>query len=123
MQFGPLASAIEYIRAGTLRALAVTTPTHSDALPGVPTVAELLPGFEVSAWQGLAAPRDTPVQVIERLNKEVNAALADPKLKGRLADLGTTLLPPGSPADFRKLIARDTEKWAKVVRFAGIKVE
>jgi len=123
VQFGPLASAIEYIKAGTLRVLAVTTATRSEALPGIPTVAELLPGFEVSAWQGLGAPRDTPAQVIDKLNREVNAALADPKLKARLADIGTTLLPPGSPADFGKLIARDTEKWAKVVRFAGIKID
>jgi tripartite-type tricarboxylate transporter receptor subunit TctC len=123
VQFGPLASAIEYIKAGTLRVLALTTAARSDALPGVPTVAETLPGFEMTAWQGLGAPRNTPLGVIDRLNKEVNAALANPALRARFADLGTTLLPPGSPADFARLIARDTEKWAEVVRFAAIKVD
>jgi tripartite-type tricarboxylate transporter receptor subunit TctC len=120
--FGPVASSIQYIRAGTLRALAVTKATRSEALPDVPSMAEFLPGFEVSGWQGLAAPRNTPAGVIDMLNKEVNAALTDPKLKARFADLGTTLL-PGSPADFAKLIASDTEKWAKVVSFAGIKAD
>jgi tripartite-type tricarboxylate transporter receptor subunit TctC len=120
--FGPVAPSIQHLRAGTLRALAVTTATRSEALPNIPTVAEFLPGYEVSAWQGLAAPKGTPADIIEVLNKEINAALADPALKARLFDLGTAPL-PGSPADFEKLVAIDTEKWAKVVKTAGIKAD
>jgi tripartite-type tricarboxylate transporter receptor subunit TctC len=113
-------SSIEYVRAGTLRALAVTTAARSKALPDVPTVAEFLPGFEASFWAGVGAPKTTPADVVDRINKEINTGLADPNLKARLFDLGATVL-PGSPADFRKLIADETEKWAKVVKFSGAK--
>jgi tripartite-type tricarboxylate transporter receptor subunit TctC len=115
-------SSIEYIRAGRLRALAVTTATRSDALPDVPTVGEFVPGYEASNWFGLGAPKATPAEIVEKLNKEINAALADPKMKARLADLGGTPL-AGSPADFGKLIADETEKWGKVIRSANIKPE
>jgi tripartite-type tricarboxylate transporter receptor subunit TctC len=119
--FGPIAPSINHIRAERLRALAVTTAKRSESLPDVPTVSEFLPGYAVSAWQGVVAPKHTPADVIATLNKEINAALADPKLKARFTDLGTAVL-PGSPADFGKLIADDTKKWAKVVKAAGIKV-
>src|SRR5262249_35023792 len=115
-------SSIEYIRAGRLRALAVTTATRSDALPDVPTVGEFVPGYEASNWFGLGAPKATPAEIVDKLNKEVNAALDDPKMKARLADLGGTVL-PGSPADFSKHIAEETEKWAKVIRAANIKLD
>jgi tripartite-type tricarboxylate transporter receptor subunit TctC len=118
--FSNLPGSIEYIRAGKLRALAVTTATRSEALPDVPAVGDFVPGYESSAWFGLGVPRDTPAEIIDKLNKEVNAGLADPKLKARLADLGGTVL-AGSPADFSKLIADETEKWAKVVKFSGAK--
>jgi tripartite-type tricarboxylate transporter receptor subunit TctC len=111
-------ASIEYIRAGTLRPLAVTTATRSDALPDVPTVSEFVPGYEASARYGVGAPKNTPAEIIDRLNKEINAGLADPKMKVRLAELGGTVL-PGSPADFGRLIAEETEKWAKVVKFSG----
>ena len=114
------AASIEYIRAGKLRALAVTGPTRSEALPDIPTVGEFVPGYEASGWFGVGAPRNTPAEIVDRLNKEINAALADPKIKARLADLGGTVL-AGSPADFGKLIADETEKWGKVVKFAGAK--
>jgi tripartite-type tricarboxylate transporter receptor subunit TctC len=117
-----MATSIGYIRTGKLRALAVTTATRSEALPDIPTLSGFLPGFEASQWIGLVAPKDTPAEIIGRLNREINAALADLKMKARLANLGGTVL-PGSPADFGKLIAEDTEKWAKVVKFAGIKLE
>jgi tripartite-type tricarboxylate transporter receptor subunit TctC len=120
--FESMLAAIGYIRAGTLRALAVTTTRRSEALPDIPTVAEFVPGYEVSAWYGVGAPRATPAGIVEKLNKEINAGLADPKIKARLADLGGTPL-VGSPADFGKLIADETEKWAKVVKFANIKPE
>ena len=120
--FASMASSIEYIRAGKLRALAMTTATRSEALPDIPTVAEFVPGYEASTWSGVGAPKATPAEIVEKLNKEVNAALADPKMKARLADLGGTVL-AGSPADFGKLIAEDTEKWAKVIRAANIKPE
>ena len=113
---------IEHIRAGKLRALAVTTATRSAALPDVPTVGDFLPGFEASVWLGIGAPKNTPAEIIEKLNKEVNAALADPKMKARLADLGSTVL-GGSPSDFGTLIADETEKWGKVIRAANIKAE
>jgi tripartite-type tricarboxylate transporter receptor subunit TctC len=100
----------------------VTTPKRLDALPDVPTVADFLPGFEASAWQGLCAPKGTPADVVNRLNKEVKAAVADPKIKGQLEDLSLRVL-SGTPADFAKFIADDTEKWAKVVKFAGIKAD
>jgi tripartite-type tricarboxylate transporter receptor subunit TctC len=120
--FAPIPSSIEYIRAGKLRALAVTTATRSGELPDIPTVGEFVPGYEGSAWYGVGAPKNTPVEIIEILNKEINVALADPKFSARLADLGGMLL-PGSPADFGKLIAEETEKWGKVVRAANIKPE
>ena len=113
---------IGHIKSGKLRALAVTTATRLDLLPDIPTVAEYLPGYEVSAWFGIGAPRNTPADIIEKLNKEINAALADPNIKARLADLGGTAL-AGSAADFAKLIAEETEKWAKVIRAANIKAE
>jgi tripartite-type tricarboxylate transporter receptor subunit TctC len=118
----PAAASIEYIKAGRLRALAVTTSQRLEVLPDVPTVGDFLPGYEASAWFGVAAPRNTPAEIVDVLNREINAGLADPKLKARLADLGGTVL-PGSPADFGKLIAEETEKWAKVIKFAGIKPE
>jgi tripartite-type tricarboxylate transporter receptor subunit TctC len=122
VMFAAMPSAIEYIRAGKLRALAVTTATRSPALPDIPTVGEFIPGYEASSWYGVGVPRNTPTDIIERLNKEINAGLADPKLKSRLVDLGGTLL-IGSPADFAKLIADETDKWAKVVRFSGAKAD
>jgi tripartite-type tricarboxylate transporter receptor subunit TctC len=122
VMFATMPSSIEYIRAGKLRALAVATATRSEALPDVPTVGEFVPGYEASSWSGLGAPRATPAEIVDKLNKEVNAALDDPKMKARLADLGGVAL-PGSPADFGKLIADETEKWAKVIKFAGIKAE
>jgi tripartite-type tricarboxylate transporter receptor subunit TctC len=115
-------ASIDYIRTGKLRALAVTTATRSEALPDIPSVGEFVPGYEASAWWGVGAPKDTPADIVEKLNKEINAALADPKMKARLADLGCTVL-AGSPSDFRKLIAEETEKWGKVVKSTGIKAE
>jgi tripartite-type tricarboxylate transporter receptor subunit TctC len=120
--FGSTSLTIEQIRAGKLRPLAVTTATRSEALPDVPTVDEFVPGYEASGWSGIGAPKGTPAEIVEKLNKEINAALADPKIKARLADLeGTPLV--GSPADFGKLIAEETEKWGKVIRAANIKPE
>ena len=113
-------ASIQHIRAGKLRALAVTTASRSEVLPDVPTVGEFVPHYEASGWYGIGAPKGTLVQIIDMLNKEINAALGDPKMKARLADLGGTPL-VGSPADFGKLIAEETEKWGKVVKFAGIK--
>jgi tripartite-type tricarboxylate transporter receptor subunit TctC len=120
--FDPLPASIEHIRAGKLRALAITTASRSEVLPDVPTVGEFVPGYEASGWYGIGAPKGTPVEIIDMLNKEINAALGDPKMKARLADLGATPL-VRSPADFGKLIADDTEKWGKVIRAAGIKAE
>jgi tripartite-type tricarboxylate transporter receptor subunit TctC len=122
VMFDNLTSSIEHVRTGKLRALAMTTVARSEALPDVPTVGDFLPGFEASGLYGLGAPKATPAAIIERLNQEINAGLADPKIKARVADLGGTML-PGSPADFGKLIAEETEKWAKVVKFARIKPE
>jgi tripartite-type tricarboxylate transporter receptor subunit TctC len=116
--FDNMPSSVEYLKAGKLRPLAVTTAARADALPGVPTVAETVPGYEASAWFGLGAPKGTPAEIVDKLNAAVNAGLADPKLKARLADLGGTML-TGPPADFGKLIAAETEKWAKVVKFSG----
>jgi len=116
--FNPLPETIEYIKAGKLRALAVTTAARSEALPDTPALGDFLPGFDASSWYGIGAPRNTPGAVIDRLNAEINAALAEPKARARLADLGGTVL-PGSPADFADLIARETEKWARVVKFSG----
>ena len=118
--FPGLPPSIEHIRAGKLRALAVTTATRSDALPDIPIVGEFVPGYEASPWWGVGVPRNTSAEIIDKLNSEINAALADSKIKARLADLGGTVL-PGSPADFGKLIAEETEKWAKVIRAANIK--
>jgi tripartite-type tricarboxylate transporter receptor subunit TctC len=118
--FDNMPGSIGYIRAGKLRPLAVTTATRSDLLPEVPAVGEFVPGYEASAWYGVGAPRNTPAAVITRLNREINAALVDPATKARLIDIGGTTL-PGSPADLQKLIAQETEKWAKVVRFSGAK--
>ncbi len=118
--FPSLGSSIEYVRAGTLRALAVTGSTRSDALPDLPPVADTLPGYEAASFYGIGAPRNTPAEIVEVLNKAVNAGLADPKLKSRLTDLGSMPL-PGPPATFGKLIADETEKWGKIIRFAGIK--
>jgi tripartite-type tricarboxylate transporter receptor subunit TctC len=115
-------ASIGYIKAGRLRTLAVTTATRWDGLPDIPTVGEFVPGYEASYWAGIGAPKATPAEIVEKLNKEINAGLADPKIKARLAELGSTPL-VGSPADFGKLIADDTEKWAKVIKFAGIKPE
>jgi tripartite-type tricarboxylate transporter receptor subunit TctC len=120
--FAVVTTAIEYIRAGKLRALAVTSATRQEVLPDIPTVADFLPGYEASGWFGLFAPKNTPAETVHKLNKEINAALADPKVKARLADLGGTVV-PGSPADFGKLVVDDKEKWAKVIRAANIKPE
>jgi tripartite-type tricarboxylate transporter receptor subunit TctC len=118
--FATMGGSIEYIRGGKLRPLAVTTTTRSAALPDIPTMADFLPGYEATAWLGLVAPKNTPAEITEKLNKEINTALADPRTKARFAELGLTVL-PGSRADFEKLIANDTEKWAKVIKFAGAK--
>jgi tripartite-type tricarboxylate transporter receptor subunit TctC len=122
VMFDNLPGSIEYIRAGNTRALAVTTTTRSDALPDMPTVADFVPGYEVSAWFGLGAPKNTAKEIIDRLNEEINSAFADAKMKGRLAALGGIAL-AGSPADFGKVISDETEKWGKVVRAANIKPE
>src|SRR5262249_49242764 len=120
--FASMTSSVEYIRAGRLRALAITTATRSEVLPDIPTVAEFVPGYETSNWSATGAPKNPPAEIVAKLNTEVNAALADPKMKARLAEWGATAL-PGSPADFGKLIADDTEKWGKVIRAANIKAE
>jgi len=120
--FGTTSLTIEHIRAGRLRALAVTTATRWDGLPDIPTLSDFIPDYEASSIFGLGAPKNTASEIIERLNKEINAGLVDPKIKARVADLGGTVL-AGSPADFGKLIADEAEKWAKVVKFAGIKPE
>jgi tripartite-type tricarboxylate transporter receptor subunit TctC len=120
--FDNLPASIEHIRSGKLRPLAVTTSMRSDALPDVPALGETLPGFESSAWNGIAAPKNTPAEIIEKLNKEINAALADPRIKARFAELSGVVL-GGTPADFGKLISQETDKWGKVVRAANIKPE
>jgi tripartite-type tricarboxylate transporter receptor subunit TctC len=122
VMFASMSASIEYVRANKLGALAVTTATRSDELPDVATVDEFVPGYEASGWFGLGAPKNTPSQIIDQLNEAINAGLADPTIKARLADLGGTPL-VGSPADFGKLIADDTEKWGKVIRAANIKAE
>jgi len=122
VDFSTMPPAIEYVKAGELRALAVTSPARFDALPDVPAMAEYLPGYEASLLTGLGAPSNTPAEIIEVLNKETNSALAEPNIKTQLAALGNTVL-PGSPADFGRLIADETEKWAKVIKFANIKPE
>jgi tripartite-type tricarboxylate transporter receptor subunit TctC len=120
--FDNLPTSLEYIKAGKVRALAVTTAKRAEALPDLPTVGEFVPGYEASLWWGIGVPKNTPVEIIDKLNKEINVGLADPKMKAQLAELGAEVL-AGSPADFGKLIAQDTEKWGKVIKFAGIKAD
>jgi len=120
--FGTSASTIEYVRSGQARALAVTTATRLDVLPDLPTIAEFVPGYEASAWYGVGAPTGTAPDIVQMLNGEVNAGLADTKVKARFADLGGIAM-PGSPTDFGKLIAEETEKWAKVVKLSGAKAD
>jgi tripartite-type tricarboxylate transporter receptor subunit TctC len=120
--FDPLLSSIEFVKAGKLRALGITAAIRSEALPQVPTVGEFVPGYEAGAWLGIGAPKNTPFEIIDKLNKEINTALADPKMKARLADLGGTPL-VNSPIDFAQLIAKDAEKWGKVIRTANIKLD
>ena len=120
--FGSAPGTVEYVKTGKVKALAVTSAARWEGLPEVPAMSEFLPGFEASSWYGVAAPRNTPADIVDKLNKEINAALADAKLKARIADLGGSIL-GGSPADFGKLIADETEKWAKVIRAANIKAD
>jgi tripartite-type tricarboxylate transporter receptor subunit TctC len=120
--FDTTPASIGFIRAGQIRPLAVTTASRSEALPEIPTIAEFVPGYEASAWYGIGAPKNTPAGIVEILNKEINAALADFNIKARLADLGGTAL-PGSPAEFAVLISSETEKWAKVVKVSGARPE
>jgi tripartite-type tricarboxylate transporter receptor subunit TctC len=122
VMFEPTLSTLPYIRAGKLRALAVTSAKRSEALPGIPTVGEFVPGYEATAWFGLGAPKNTPAEIVDKLNKEVNAGLGDPKIKERLAGLGGVPMPM-SPTEFAKLIVEETEKWGKVIKLAGIKLE
>src|SRR5262249_16006420 len=122
VMFSSMPPALELVRAGKLRALAVTTAARSNALPDLPTIGDFLPGYEASVFYGRGAPKDTAPEIVEKLNKELNAGLVDSKLKARLTDLGGATL-PGSPAEFGKLIASETEKWAKVIKFANIKAE
>ena len=122
VMFDNMPPSLPHIRAGKLRALAVTTNMRSDALPDVPTVAETVPGYEASAFYGMGVPKGTPPEIIDKLNKEINAGLADPKIKARLAELGGMLI-PGSPADFGKLVADETDKWAKVIKSGGVTLE
>jgi tripartite-type tricarboxylate transporter receptor subunit TctC len=122
LMFGSVPSSIEYIRAGQLRALAVTTARRSEVLPDIPTVADFTPGYDVSDWVGVGAPKNTPAEIIDKLNREINAGLADAKLKAPFAELGATVI-PGTPADFGKLIAEETEKWARVVKFSGARAD
>jgi tripartite-type tricarboxylate transporter receptor subunit TctC len=122
VMFGVMPTSIEQIKAGKLRPLAVTTDTRSPLLPEVPTLGDFLPGYEASTWNGIGVPKNTPSSIVARLNKEINAALADPKTAERLRDLGGTLI-PGTPDDLAKLIAAETDKWAKVIKFANIKPE
>jgi tripartite-type tricarboxylate transporter receptor subunit TctC len=122
VMFGPLPPSIKFVRAGKLRALAVTTATRSQALPDIPAVGEFVPGYEASGWNGVVAPKHTPAEIINKLNKEINAGLADPDIKARIADLGGTAL-GGSPSDLGKLVADEIEKWSKVVKFAELKPE
>jgi tripartite-type tricarboxylate transporter receptor subunit TctC len=122
LYFGTTASSLEYVRTGKLRALAVTIERRLDALPDIPAVAEFVPGYEASGWFGVGAPRNTPVEIIDKLNKEIDAGVADPKMKARLTDLGGIAL-TGSPADFGKLIVEETEKWGKVVKLSGAKLD
>ena len=120
--FSPIPASIGFIRAGKLRALAVTGATRSEVLPDIPTVAEFIPGYEAMSWYGFGVPKNTPADIVDKLNKEINTALADPAIQARLADLGVTVL-AGSPADFGKFLADEIQKWGKVVKFANIKVD
>ena len=120
--FSPLSTAVENVKAGKLRALAVTTATRSNAMPDVPTMMEFVPGYEASNWYGIVAPKNTPAEVVDKLNKEINAVLADPGMRARIVDIGETVH-GGSPGDFKKTIAEETEKWGKVVTFSGAKVD
>ena len=122
LYFGTTASSLEYVRTGKLRALAVTIERRLDALPDIPAVAEFVSGYEASGWFGVGAPRNTPVEIIDKLNKEIDAGVADPKMKARLVDLGGIAL-TGSPSDFGKLIVEETEKWGKVVKLSGAKLD
>jgi tripartite-type tricarboxylate transporter receptor subunit TctC len=122
VMFGATTASIPYTRSGKLRALAVTTTTRSELLPDLPTLGDFVPGYEASQWYGIGAPKNTPTEIIDRLNGGINASLGDLKIRARLTDFGGTAL-PGSPADFGKLIAEETEKWGKVARFAGIKAD
>ena len=121
VSFPSMPSSIEYVRAGRLRALAVTTATRSEASPDLPTVGEFVSGYEASGWFGIGAPKNTPAEIVDKLNKEINAALADPGMKALIVDLGDVLTL--SPADFGKLTADETEKWGKVIQAANIKVQ
>jgi tripartite-type tricarboxylate transporter receptor subunit TctC len=120
VMFDILTSSIQHIRSGALRALAVTSATRSEALPDLPTVGDFLPGYEATAWYGIAAPKNTPSEIVDKLNKEINAGLADPRIKARFADLASNVI-PGSPIDFGKLVEDEIEKWGKVVKFSGAK--
>ena len=120
VMFDNVPTSIEFIRAGKLRPLAVTTAQRSEVLPDLPTVADFVPGYEASAWYGVGAPKGTPAEIIDKLNSEINAILANPKTKSRFAELGASLI-GGSPADFGKLVVEETDKWGKVVRFSGAK--
>jgi tripartite-type tricarboxylate transporter receptor subunit TctC len=122
VMFDILPSSIQHVRSGALRALAVTSTTRSEVLPDLPILGDFLPGYEASAWYGVAAPRNTPSEIVQKLNDKINAGLADPKIKARLADLGGAVT-PGSPADFGKFVAEEIEKWGKVVKFSGAKPE
>jgi tripartite-type tricarboxylate transporter receptor subunit TctC len=122
VMFDNLPTSAEYVKTSKLRGLAVTSTTRSEVLPDLPTVSEFVPGYEASAWYGIGVPKDTPAEIIDKLNKAVNAILDDPTSKARFAELGASLL-PGSPADFGKLVAEETEKWAKVVKFCGAKAD
>jgi len=122
VMFPTMSSSIEYVRAGQLRALAVTATTRSEVLPHIPTVSDFLPGYEASFWTGIVAPKNTPAEIVDKLNKEINAALADPKMKARLADLGGVPMPMRR-AEFGEFLADEIEKGAKVVKFAGVRAE
>jgi tripartite-type tricarboxylate transporter receptor subunit TctC len=120
--FDPVASSLAHIKAGKLRALAVTAATRLEVLPEIPTLGEFVPGYEASSWYGIGTPKNTPIEIVSRLNAEINAAFSDPKMKARFAELGGTVL-PGSPADLGKLLTDETEKWGKVIRAANLRVK
>jgi tripartite-type tricarboxylate transporter receptor subunit TctC len=122
LMFDNVPTSVEFIKAGKIRPLAVTSTARAEVLPDLPTVADYVPGYEASAWYGIGAPKGTPTEIVDKLNHEINAILADPTTKTRLAELGASLL-PGSPADFGKLVTSETEKWAKVIKFANIKAD